>query len=130
MAKRIVSEAKSGRRGKGFRVLASWRLPKGALSGHKVDLWIPELAPRITLLSGFKRGRVGWKEFRESYAAQLRSPDKQDLLKPLALMSLRRNVDLLCGCPSGKFCPNTVLADALLECRKAGDFALSSRKAA
>ncbi|OGR81816.1 MAG: hypothetical protein A2902_06885 [Elusimicrobia bacterium RIFCSPLOWO2_01_FULL_64_13] len=108
----------------GYRVLASWRRPERAVREAKVDLWIPELAPRVGLMRSYRQGRIGWKELNELYACQLRSPEAQNLLKPLALLSVRRNMVLLCDCPGGTKCPNRVLIQELESCRRDGNFAL------
>ena len=115
MARHAISLKKLDRPGKGYRVLASWRLPKDAVREGKVDLWIPELAPRLTLVSELKKGAVSRSAFGKMYALQLRDPVSQDLLKPLALLSLRRNVVLLCDCRDSLLCSNRVLAEALEE---------------
>ena len=130
MTENMVSIRKMGLPGKGYRVFASWRLPKYAIKKGKVDLWIPELAPRLTLAHELRKGAVTWHAFKRMYALELRSSGKQNLLKPLALLSFRRNLVLLCGCPDGAPCPNVVLAKAILECRKAGNFRISFEKAA
>ena len=112
------------RGGKGYSVLASWRQPSKKAA---VDLWIPELAPRLTLMRNYRMGKIGWEEFSILYACQLLASSSQDYLKPLALLSLRRKLILVCDCPARcRHCPNRVLADAIADCRNKKNFVIDS----
>lgn len=111
-----------GKAGAGYRVLASWRKPGGPASSKKIDLWIPELAPSIGLAASYRKRRIGWKEYSERYRWELRTPWSQDFLRPLALLSLRKKLVLLCGCENEGPCPDRILAEVLSECRRKRDF--------
>lgn len=92
------------------------------------DVWMPALAPSLKLWDFYQSGRISWKDFSHKYLKELHSTAAQDVIKPLALMSLRRPVVLICECVGSNEdlgCPALVLARALEECRKTGDFVLS-----
>lgn len=108
----------------GYRILPSWRRPDRATYAGKVDLWIPELAPSLSLMRGYRLGKISWEDLSFMYSCELQSPSAQDYLKPLALLSLRRKLVLLCDCADSLTCPNLVLVSALEECRNQGNFAM------
>lgn len=92
------------------------------------DVWMPALAPSPGLWDFYQSGRISWKDFFRKYLKELHSTAAQDVIKPLALMSLRRPVVLICECAGPNEdcgCPAPVLAQALEECRKSGNFVLS-----
>ena len=60
--------------------------------------------------------------FEKMYASELRAPGKQNLIRSLALLSLRRKLVILCACPDEHTCRNNALAQALEECRRTGVF--------
>ena len=88
------------------------------------------MAPSLQLGAQFRKGNINGDAFEKLYAAELRAPKKQNLIKPLALLSLRRRLVLLCGSSCESRCANRVLLEALEECRKGGVFHLSDEKAA
>ena len=130
MARQAIDIRKLDRPGGGYRILPSWRLSKSAYRRHKIDAWMPELAPSLQLGSQFRKGNINSEAFNKLYASELRSPRKQNLIKPLALLSLRKHLVLLCDSICGRHCPNRVLLQALEACRKSGVFHLNYDKAA
>lgn len=125
MLKRPVRIQRLGKAVRGYRVFADRQRHSEAKRGRLFDAWIPDLAPRAALMDRYQSGVLRWEEFSETYKMHLQSTDCQDLLKPLALLSLRRPVVLLCNCADERRCPERTLAEALLECRRRGDFRLS-----
>ncbi|MBI4055360.1 MAG: DUF488 family protein [Elusimicrobia bacterium] len=109
----------------GYRVLASWKPLKKSARKKLVDVWIPMLAPSHALGRQCQCGEIEWSEFASRYLRELHTPSSQDILKPLALLSFRRPIVLLCDCPDHLRCPTAVLARALEECRRNGNFILS-----
>lgn len=125
MANRPIVIRKLGKGTGKLRVLASWKRP-ALRSRHKIyDAWVPGLSPSHTIRRRFESGIISWNEFVAAYLRELRSAVAQNRLKPLALLSLRRVVVLLCDCDRKKHCPTEILARAFEECRKSKHFVLS-----
>ncbi|MBI4063879.1 MAG: DUF488 family protein [Elusimicrobia bacterium] len=110
---------------RGYRVLASWQYPEKFRAKHTVDAWIPALAPSHILRRWLAAGVISWSEFSRRYRRELGSPSSQDLLKPIALLSRRRAVVLLCDCRGAGRCPAQILSQALEDCRQKGSFVLT-----
>lgn len=91
--KRPIRIERLGSRRRGYRIFASRRRPPPGTDA----VWIPEL--------------------------DVRGPFPPDVLRPIALLSLRRAVVLLCDCP-GPRCRHLRLARALESCRGARAFLL------
>lgn len=128
MIKHHVEIKKLGQKAQGYRVLASWKRPK-VLNQKCVDAWVPGLAPSHIIRERYEDGVVSWKEFAQMYQNELRAPSCQNFLKPLALLSQRRKVILLCDCPKeSSRCPTKILTQAAEECRKKKDFILEFSK--
>lgn len=125
MLKRSIRIQRLGKAVRGYRVFANRQRCGSGKRGMLFDAWIPDLAPRATLMDRVQSGVLGWEEFSKTYKMHLQSTDCQDILKPLALLSLRRPVVLLCNCADERYCPERTLAEALLECQRKGDFRLS-----
>lgn len=126
--KKMNHAIRIGRLGKattGFRVLAARESPVLKMRKKFVDTWIPALAPSLPLWKNYRRKNLPWEEFNLRYLCELHSPCSQDLIKPLALLSLRKTVVLLCDCEDHLHCPTTTLAYAMEECRKNGNFVMT-----
>ncbi|MBI2069640.1 MAG: DUF488 family protein [Elusimicrobia bacterium] len=113
--------------GPGYRVLAAWKRPKDFIVKKHFDVWIPALAPSHRLWELYASKNVPWTEFSARYSQELNAPSTQDILKPLALLSFRRPVVLLCECSNHLRCPTAILAKALAQCRENGNFVLSQQ---
>ena len=111
----------------GFRILPSWRRPDPATFARKVDLWLPELAPGLSLMNHYRQRNTSWEELSFIYTCELRVPSCQNLLKPLALLSMRRKLVLLCDCEGRLKCPNLILAQVLNDCRTSRDFRIKGK---
>ncbi len=124
----IVVE-KLGQRGNGYKILPSWKRPGGKILSA-MDAWIPGLAPSYVLRKRLGLGLLTQKEFQAAYEKELRSNYALNLMKPLALLSLRRKLVLLCDCDleasPPHHCPSFVLAKVLSSLRKKRDFSLQS----
>jgi len=90
----------------------------------RADVWMPGLLPSAALREGFAGKVLSRSRFAGAYARQLRGLVSQNFIKPLALLSTRKKVVLLCGCPGPCGCPLQVLARAIRDCRARRDFAL------
>ncbi|GEM_PF-3830788 len=126
--KHIIQIQRLDKEANGYRVLASWRHSKDAFVKKLVDAWIPELAPSRGLWNKYWADQMSWKMFVTGYLKELNSNKSQDLLKPLALLSLRQPVILLCDCLDPAHCPMTVLAKSLGACQRGGNFVMTSVK--
>lgn len=95
--------------GDGTHVLVMRLWPRG-IRKQRVDLWLKELGPVLPLLRAFRRGRVGWPEYRRRYVAGLRRPPARAALAEVRALARRGPVTLLCGCTEARRCHRTLLA--------------------
>lgn len=110
---------------RGFYVLPFWSLSgKIRVKFSQVDLWVPDLSPNFQELNNYKSGGMDWNEFGSKYLEKLNKQSIQNLIRPLALLSLRKNVVLLCGCHLKKHCISLLLAEAIRECSSQKSFGL------
>ncbi len=124
-----ISVEKLGQHRNGYKILPSWKRPHGnALK--EMDAWIPGLSPSYVLRKRLDLGILTQKEFQAAYEKELNSDYALNLMKPLALLSLRRKLVLLCNCDSKTSpppsCPSYVLAKVLSSLRKKRDFSLGN----
>lgn len=125
MIKHPIQVRRAGFGGPGYRVLVSRRPPRAVRGKKACDAWISSLAPSQPLWESYLSGACPWPAFVAGYRWELQGTAAQDTIKPLALLSLRRPVVLLCDCSCGSLCPTQVLAEVLAECRRSGRFVLS-----
>ncbi len=139
------SRAGRKRTGGPYRILAFWLKPPPR-TRISLDAWIPALSPSCALRERLAAGLISWGEFVKSYRSELRAPSSQNLLKPLALLSLRRAVRVICprrfaarlrigdgksgrlaaACPCPQDgCMAEILADVIKSIRMRGRFHLS-----
>jgi len=102
-------------RGDGHRVLVMRLWPRG-IAKTKVDRWLRELAPVISLVRGFRSGAVPWDEYRQAYLAGLERPEAQEHVAEALAMARARPLTVLCGCPDERRCHRSLLR-AYLESR-------------
>lgn len=105
----------------GYRVLILPTWPRG-LKKSAVDCWSKDLAPAPELLKHRSCG-LSPAAFDYVYRTGLARPCMQNQLRPLALLSLRRRIMILCGCPDPAFCHDKIVAEALETCRRGMEFA-------
>lgn len=122
MAKIQTVPLRSKSKVEGYRVLVLPQWPKG-LKRSAVDCWAKDMAPAPDLLKHRSCG-LSAAAFDYVYRNWLSRPCMQNSLKPLALLSLRRRITILCGCPDSSFCHDRVIAEALEKCRQGMDFAM------
>jgi uncharacterized protein YeaO (DUF488 family) len=82
--------------------------PRGVAKG-RVDRWLRELGPARPLLRAFRRGRIGWPEFRRRYLAGLGRLEARSPLREVRGLARRGTVTLLCGCPDEGRCHRALL---------------------
>jgi uncharacterized protein YeaO (DUF488 family) len=121
---KAVDVRELGWSGEGYRILPSWKTPRGKNSHGLFEAWIPALAPSIALRQRYEDGIITWGEFKRFYAVELRTPSSLNIIKPLGLLSLRRRLVLLCDCPDADRCSVSVLAQEIERCQKRRDFVL------
>jgi uncharacterized protein YeaO (DUF488 family) len=92
----------------GARVLIMRLWPRG-IRKTRVDRWLKELGPTLPLLRAFRRGDVGWAQYRRRYLAGLARPSAQAVLAEVRALARRRPVTLLCGCVDATRCHRTLL---------------------
>lgn len=125
MLKKSIRIKRLGSAKNGYRILTNRKRPQKSFFGKSLDVWIPQLAPSDSLWENYSKGKIEWEEFTSNYKRELHSLNSQDLLKPLALLSFRRSVVLLCDCMDPSHCPETIVAQSLEQCRKNGNFVVN-----
>ena len=98
----------------GTRVLIMRLWPRG-IRKDRVDLWLRELGPVVTLLRAFRAGKLGWVEYRRRYLAGLERPEAQAALAEVRALARSGPVTLLCGCPDQAHCHRSLLRTYLLD---------------
>ncbi|MGE5247346.1 MAG: DUF488 domain-containing protein [Verrucomicrobiota bacterium] len=82
----------------GERILVDRLWPRGVKKAEaRLSCWMKEVAPTPALREWFGHDPSRWEEFRRRYAEELRSPDKQALLKDIALKGRHGVVTLVFG---------------------------------
>lgn len=85
-------------RGDGYRVLVDRLWPRGI---KKTDLqyneWPKEISPSTETRKFFHHDPERFKEFRQRYLKELRSPECRQKIRELAGLAKKRNVTLLYG---------------------------------
>lgn len=125
MKKQALQIRRFGEARAGYRVLTSRKKPPLRVSKNFFDVWIPQLSPSVGLWKNYQQRSISWPKFKNVYFRELNSIKSQNLLKPLALLSFRNPVVLLCDCEDHWRCPTAVLAEAIDVRRKSGDFVLN-----
>lgn len=79
------------------------------------DAWLPELAPSSALVKQAQSSASdkAWAAFVKHYRAEMSTPEKQRLLKLLAIMSRDTNFSVGCYCADESRCHRSVLRDLL-----------------
>jgi uncharacterized protein YeaO (DUF488 family) len=93
----------------GARVLVMRLWPRG-IRKDRVDVWLRELGPLVTLLRGFRSGAVDWTEYTLRYREGLERPEARDDVARVLELARQRRVTLLCGCPDEARCHRSLLA--------------------
>ena len=122
--KRPIRIERIGKARRGYRVLITWRRPPDSHARRIMDAWIPELAPSHILRWRYDSGIYSWGTFLRGYGSELRYPFSQNILKPLALLSRRRVLVLLCDCADAAQCHHKLVARVVAGCRRRRNFTL------
>ena len=110
--KRVYEEPSTG---DGMRILVDRVWPRG-ISKERARLadWRKDLAPSTPLRKWFGHDPAKWKEFRDSYRAELKRSGQSDALKDLAKLSRRKTVTLVYGAADEKHNQAVALKEFLL----------------
>ena len=121
MAFRVVRLGSPRVKNEGLRIGTVRRPPRGVpkerfAKDDWFDLWFPELAPSD---EAFELGRAAktdrdWAAFVKRYRSEMATPDKQRMLRLLALFSAETMFSVGCYCEDESRCHRSVLR-ALLE---------------
>lgn len=98
----------------GTRVLIMRLWPRG-IRKDRVDLWLKELGPVVTLLRAFRSGAIGWDEYVPRYLAGLERPEAREHVDRALALAREGPVTLVCGCPDEARCHRSLLRDYLTE---------------
>lgn len=122
MAIRVVRLGSPRRAGEGLRLGTVRRPPRGVpktqyASRDFYDVWLPELAPSVTLVKQAQGGADdrAWRVFERKYRAEMKRPEAARLLDLLAALSKDTNVAIGCYCADERRCHRSVLRDLLAE---------------
>jgi uncharacterized protein YeaO (DUF488 family) len=88
--------------------------PRG-IRKDRVDLWLKELGPVVTLLRDFRSGRIDWPEYTRRYLAGLQRDEGREAIARALDLARQGPVTLLCGCPDENRCHRSLLRDYLAE---------------
>lgn len=123
MAVSIVRLGSRRRRNEGLRLGTVRRLPRGVRKSDYAaldyfDVWLPELAPTVELLSwALSRpwSAARWEVFARRYRRQMREPSAARLLTLLAALSQTTDLSVGCYCEDGERCHRALLGELLEE---------------
>jgi len=101
----------------GFRVLVMQYWPRG-VKKERVDVWYKDLGTSKELIKDWKAGKVTWRQFKKRYVADLKDPNKQQLIRQLAQQARTRKITLLCGCRDSSSCHRIILKEEIMKATK------------
>jgi len=107
----------------GLRLGTVRRLPRGVRKSDYAaldyfDVWLPELAPTLELLSWAQSqpwSAARWAAFARRYRRQMREPSAARLLTLLAALSRTTDLSVGCYCEDPQRCHRSVLRELLDE---------------
>lgn len=103
----------------GARVLVERLWPRGVKKETaKIDLWLKDLAPSTELRKWFHERPSMWRQFRDKYMQELRSPEASAALDQLYELVARKNVTLVFGSRDTEHNSAVILKDLLDGMRK------------
>jgi uncharacterized protein YeaO (DUF488 family) len=103
----------------GARVLVERLWPRGIKKdAAKIDLWLKDLAPSTELRKWFHERPSMWRQFREKYLHELRTPEASAALDQLYDLVARRNVTLIFGSHDAEHNSAVILKELLEGMRK------------
>lgn len=105
-----VYDAKDGSDGTRILVMRIW--PRGIRKTH-VDEWLQDLGTSRQLIKEWKNKRINWNEFRKRYLAEMKEPEKQQLIKRLAERAKHETITLLCSCRDPNRCHRALLKELI-----------------
>jgi uncharacterized protein YeaO (DUF488 family) len=121
MAFRVVRLGSPRVKNEGLRIGTVRRPPRGVpkarfAEGNWFDLWFPELAPSDEAFQVARAATTpqAWAKFVKRYRVEMSAPDKQRLLRLLAMFSAHTMFSVGCYCEDESRCHRSVLR-ALLE---------------
>lgn len=98
----------------GYRILVDRLWPRGLSKERaKVDLWLKEIAPSNELRKWFCHDPSKWKEFKERYAAELKS--KKELLRKIKQIEKEKGTVTLLYTTKDKEHNNAITLKSMLE---------------
>jgi uncharacterized protein YeaO (DUF488 family) len=123
MAIRVVRLGTPRHSSEGLRLGTVRRPPRGVKKSDFArrdfyDVWLPELAPSATMVSGamsqeWTDGR--WKKFRATYMKAMREPNPRQLIALLAAMSRHTDFSVGCYCEDERRCHRSLLRELLVD---------------
>ena len=121
MAFRVVRLGSARVKNEGLRIGTVRRPPRGVPKARFAeenwfDTWLPELAPSEEAFEMAKAATTDrdWAAFAKRYRVEMGKPEKQRLLRLLAMLSAQTTFSVGCYCEDESRCHRSVLR-ALLE---------------
>jgi uncharacterized protein YeaO (DUF488 family) len=122
MSFRVVRLGTPRVKNEGLRIGTVRKPPRGVpkalfAEDNWFDTWLPELAPSDEAFALAKAAETPqqWAAFARKYRAEMSTPEKQRLLKLLALLSARTTFSVGCYCEDEARCHRSVLRSLLEE---------------
>jgi uncharacterized protein YeaO (DUF488 family) len=121
MSIRIVQLGSARSKNEGIRIGTVRRPPRGVLKQDHgkldfYDVWLPELAPSLSLLQRIKASpdsHQNWRRFMLQYAREMERPPAIRILQLLALLSQSANFSVGCYCSDERHCHRSILRTVL-----------------
>jgi len=98
----------------GFRVLVMRYWPRG-VKKERIDEWYRELGTNKELIKAWEGGKLTWPQFKKRYIADLKEPNKQQLIRQLAQRAKTEKITLLCGCRDPSRCHRIILKEQIMK---------------
>jgi uncharacterized protein YeaO (DUF488 family) len=94
-------------------------VPKAELATRAYyDAWLPALAPSAELVAWYREDEESeerWQRFARRYRAEMKQPDKRQLLGLLAALSHAASFSVGCYCADEQRCHRSLLRELLAE---------------
>jgi uncharacterized protein YeaO (DUF488 family) len=117
MSIRIVQLGSARQKNEGIRIGTVRRPPRGVSKKNYrkldfYDVWLPELAPSLSLLKAIKESDSNsrtWQKFMLRYKREMELPPAVRIISLLALLSLSTNFSVGCYCADENHCHRSIL---------------------
>ena len=107
--------------GEGLRLGTVRRPPRGVPKSdysrlNYYDVWLPDLAPSAAVISAFMKSGgsdAAWRTLERHYRAEMKQPEKAQLLALLAALSHTTSFAVGCYCADERRCHRSIMKSLL-----------------